>query len=82
MRAVIACRSYDLAADLVRFLRRITAEVAPDPTAESVFDDDVVGLLDAAVLLASPAWERLGVLVHRSGVQGWTNVRVDDPDAT
>lgn len=72
-------RLEELADDLVRFLRRITAELAPDPEAEAVFDDDVVGLLDARVLQASPALEPLGELIHRRGVQGWTNVRVDDP---
>jgi DNA-binding transcriptional MerR regulator len=70
-----------LAEDVIRFLRRIVAETPPDPEAENLFDDDLVGLLDAQVLEASPAWQRLGVLVHSRGVQGWTNVRIDDPDA-
>jgi DNA-binding transcriptional MerR regulator len=72
-------RLVELADDIVRFLRRLTAEARLRADEETVFDDELVGLLDAQTMQASPAWERLGVLVHRRGVQGWTNVRVDDP---
>ena len=48
-----------LAEDLVRF-RRIVTDTPPDPEADNLFDDDVVGLMDARVLEASPAWQQLG----------------------
>jgi len=67
-----------LAEDLVRFLRRIVTDTPPDPEADNLFDDDVVGLMDARVLEASPAWQQLGKLVHSRGLQGWTNITVDD----
>jgi hypothetical protein len=76
-----------VADDVVRFLRRLTAGSAPDPAHEAVFDDDIVGLLDAQVLQASSAWQRLGVLIETRGAHGWTNVRIEDaarpdPDRT
>ena len=59
----------------VVFIRRMMAAnpaVTDDP---DVDDGALAALLDAKILEASPAWQRLGILVHQRGLEGWTNIR-------
>ena len=78
-------RLVDLADDMVRYVRGLTADETRPPASEEEFDTTLVALLDSQTIQASPAWRRLGALGEARGITGWTNIHDEgepNPDTT